>query len=490
MQRLPGKSVVFLMCVFSLFYLTLFSPLPSMAAEAVLPGSMAEKVPKPNAFFDADKMGDMSEYNPAIVVSPTGDTIKIAIVGAFSGPAQVNGQFYWNMVQWVVYDYNKRGGIMVDGKKKLIEVIKADHQSRPDACRKICERMALQEKVHFFWGTDGSHLMKIINEVANRHKIITLNATTLSDDIQDATNFTRYSFQAAFTTEQAARAFAYFYGQMRKKEKKFYILNQDYSFGREFAKAFKAGLKEYYPESQIVGEDYHKLFLTDFAPYLEKIKASGAEVIFTGDWSPDAGNLLKQARQMGIMLPMANIYITSPDYLNEVGIEGTKGLQNLNTFVVDNPQFKGQKGYVEIYNMWKHLWQTKWTPPYNTITYKVYSTSWATWTSMTYWLMSVIERAQSTDPEKIIKIWEGDTFRFVNGKIVKMRACDHKLIQDLAIAEFVPPEGQKVAHNIPPYHWYDGTSNVGPVAIVPAAKILPWMDQKLDRCKGKNGWGE
>ena len=52
------------------------------------------------------------------------------------------------------------------------------------------------------------------------------------------------------------------------------------------ADGFKKGLKEYYPEAQIVGEDYHKLFLTDFAPYLTKIKASGAEVIFTGDWIP------------------------------------------------------------------------------------------------------------------------------------------------------------------------------------------------------------
>ena len=55
-------------------------------------------------------------------------------------------------------------------------------------------------------------------------------------------------------------------------------------------------MKQYYPEAQIVGEDFHKLFLTDYMPYLSKIKASGAEVIFTGDWIPDAANLLKQAR--------------------------------------------------------------------------------------------------------------------------------------------------------------------------------------------------
>lgn len=33
-------------------------------------------------------------------------------------------------------------------------------------------------------------------------------------------------------------------------------------------------------------------------PYLTKIKASGAEVVYAGDWIPEAGNLLKPARQM------------------------------------------------------------------------------------------------------------------------------------------------------------------------------------------------
>jgi hypothetical protein len=104
--------------------------------------------------------------------------------------------------------------------------------------------------------------------------------------------------------------------------------------------------------------------------------------------------------------------------------------------------------------------------------------------------MSVIERAKSTDPEKIIAVWENDTYRFVNGKVVKMRACDHKIVQDLAISEFVPPEEQKVAFNIPPYYWTKSNSSYGPTFVIPSAKILPWMDQKLDRCKGKNGWGE
>ena len=43
---------------------------------------------------------------------------------------------------------------------------------------------------------------------------------------------------------------AYFYGQIRKKEKKFYILNQDYGMGHILGQAFRDGLKEYYPEAR------------------------------------------------------------------------------------------------------------------------------------------------------------------------------------------------------------------------------------------------
>jgi hypothetical protein len=31
---------------------------------------------------------------------------------------------------------------------------------------------------------------------------------------------------------------------------------------------------------------------------------------------------------------------------------------------------------------------------------------------------------------------------------------------------------------------------VGTMYTLPAGKVLPWMDQNLDRCKGKNDWGE
>ena len=276
----------------------------------------------------------------------------------------------------------------------------------------------------------------------------------------------------------------------QKKEKKFYILCQDYSFGHVLAEGFKKGLKEYYPEAQIVGEDYHKLFLTDFAPYLEKIKASGAEVIFTGDWIPDAANLLKQSRQMGITLPFAHIFLDEPNFLHEVGVEGTKGLVQISQYGSDNPNFKTPE-HIKYYKTWNDLWKNKWkTAPFNSRLFEHGSGNIGSYIEQTYWLLNVIARAQSTDAEKIIKVWEGDSYRFTTGKVISMRACDHKAIQDLQILEFVPPDQQKQSFNIPPYYWYMGASQTGPSFTIPARSVLPLMDQNLERCKGKSAAGD
>jgi branched-chain amino acid transport system substrate-binding protein len=495
-MKQSGKFILIVTGIFLFMFLAYVTPSPTMAAPTKDKAAKVDKLDpedawqaKPKASFDASKMSDMSDFDPANPDIPTGDTIRIGVATCFSGAAALNGEMVWVVLNWVAHDINKQGGIFVDGKKKKIQLIKGDTMSKPDQAKKICEKLVLQDKVHILWGTNGSNIMKVINEVANKYKVIAVNMAALSDDLMDATNFGRYSFMSSVTTQMCGEGLAYYYGQIRKKEKKFYILCQDYSFGRGMADGFKKGLKRYYPEAEIVGEDYHKLFLTDFAPYLTKIKASGAEVIFTNDWHPDAGNLLKQSRQIGIKLPFANVFMNEPNSLNEVGVEGTEGLVNIDQTNVPPPIFNSP-GRIKMYRAWNGLWRTKWKAPYNTPLFEHGGTTMQSWMMQTYWMLSVVERTKSTDAEKIIATWEGDTYRTLAGKVMKMRPCDHVAIQDLLVTEYVKPEKQKVSFNITPYYWYKGASYIGPGWRIPAGKILPMMDQKLDRCKGKSDWGE
>jgi ABC-type branched-subunit amino acid transport system substrate-binding protein len=324
-----------------------------------------------------------------------------------------------------------------------------------------------------------------MNQVADKYKIIAVNMISLSEDLQDAKNFSRYAFMSWWQTSQVGRAAAYFYGQMRKKEKKFYIIGQDYLFGHEMAENFKKGLKEYYPEAEIVGEDFHKLFQTDYAPYITKVKASGAEVVYTGDWDPDGSNLLKQARAMGLHIPFAHIYLTTYPTMAALGVKDTNGLMLFGPYTEPSPYFKNQD-QIKYYRIWQEAYK-RFKPPYNDPTYEQ---GWDALSMEFYWLLSVIERAQSTDAEKIIKVWEGDTYQYINGHVKKMRACDHNTIQDIGVIEYVPPEQQKVHMNIPPYQWTEKCSWWGPAYKIPAEKVLPWMDPNLERCKGKNPAGD
>jgi branched-chain amino acid transport system substrate-binding protein len=441
-----------------------------------------------DAAFDPDKLGDMSDFDPddpAMV--PTGDTIKIAVVASFSGPAALVGEIYWISVLWAAHDINKRGGLYVDGKKKLIQVIRADTRSQPAQTKKVCERMVLEEKVDVMWGTDGSHIMKVINQVAAKYKKIAQCTAALSDELYDATNFTPYSFMSSFSCDQIGRGIAYFYGKVRKKETKFYILCQDYLFGHSMANGFKSGIKQYFPNAKIVGEDYHALFLKDFAPFLEKIKASGAEVVYTGDWIPDAANLLKQARAMGIKLPFAHIFLDEPNFLHEVGVEGSRGNIQLSQYGATPYAFRN-KGDIKYYKAWNDLWQTKWKGMWKTMLFKHGTGNIGSYRMQTYWYLSVIERAKSTKPERVIRKWENDRYLMGNGVVIKMRACDHKAIQDLHVWEYVPWQEQKASFNIEPYYWYKDACSAGKNYKIPAKYVIPLMDRKLKRCSRASGF--
>ena len=83
-------------------------------------------------------------------------------------------------------------------------------------------------------------------------------------DEETGKNFNYNSVRLAWNTSMSARAIVA-YAAKYLKAKKFYLLNQDYAYGRDFAANIKKELARQIPGSQIVGEDYHpscrKIFL-------------------------------------------------------------------------------------------------------------------------------------------------------------------------------------------------------------------------------------
>ena len=91
--------------------------------------------------------------------------------------------------------------------------------------------------------------------------------------------------------------------------KKVYLINQDYSFGQSVRTQAKAMLAAKRPDIKIVGDELHPLLkITDFAPYIAKIKASGADTVITGNWGQDFALLLKAAADAGLKVNWYTYY--------------------------------------------------------------------------------------------------------------------------------------------------------------------------------------
>ena len=120
----------------------------------------------PQAMAFEPLKGDLSNYDPNNQTFPTsGDTIKVAIWDVFTGPNAFVGQSYWALLGYVVQDINSQGGILVDGKRKKIQIFKADTQGRPAPGKSAAEKAVLQDKVVMYQGVAGSHVSKAGQQV-------------------------------------------------------------------------------------------------------------------------------------------------------------------------------------------------------------------------------------------------------------------------------------------------------------------------------------
>jgi branched-chain amino acid transport system substrate-binding protein len=200
--------------------------------------------------------------------------------------------------------------------------------------------------------------------------------------------------------------------QDQKDVKKVYLLNQNYSHGHQVAKFAKEIMARKRPDVQFVGEDLHPLAqVRDFAPYVAKIKASGADTVITGNWGSDLSLLIKAANEGGY---------TGKFYTYYTGVTGT-------------PTALGAGGAGRVYQVsYKDYntggelgkWQTEFKSKFKDDFYTgavvhIYKA-----------LGEAMAKAKSTDPVKVAATLEGLKFKSYNGD-VEIRKADHQMQQPL-----------------------------------------------------------
>jgi branched-chain amino acid transport system substrate-binding protein len=349
-------------------------------------------------------------------VSPvfSADTVNIVMIDPISGPMKNIGDMSVWGTQFAVDEINASGGLL--GKK--VKLMPEDSQLKPDVASRKATKAIMQDEAQFIFQLTSTAVAQALMDVAEKNKVIFVNFGAESDFLTGA-KFIKYMFRTCFTTGNRARAYAEFF--KTKPWRKFYLMNQDYAFGHAVADDFKKVITKEIPDAKIVGEDFAPIGHKDFGPFFTKILASGAEIIFTGNYGVDLGNLLKQGAQMGVKARYATYFLDGDDQLPDIGQAAVGSFVN-STYLptIETPQ---NKAFLERWH--KKFKDTQHPWPAANLGYSY---------NGAMFFFEAVKKAKSFDPETIIKAWEGMEYNSLVGKQI-MRACDHQIMMPGPIGE-------------------------------------------------------
>ena len=233
-------------------------------------------------------------------------TIKIAVLGPM---AFVQGENHWAGAEMARDEINKAGGISVGGKKRMIELVRADTneiQSVPDATNAI-ERVITRDKVDFLIGGFRSEAVLAMQEVAMDYKKIFLGCgaadAKLGENVEK--NYDRYKYWFRVTPTKAPDLFrtlmavlANIGEQVRTSTKsdtpKVAIVAEKAAWTEAIVKGLQATLPKM--KMEVVGTWQPSALATDVTAELAAIERANADIVFTLVSGPVGISL---GRQMG-----------------------------------------------------------------------------------------------------------------------------------------------------------------------------------------------
>ena len=346
-----------------------------------------------------------------------GETVKIAMIEGLSGPFGNVGQNQLKNWQFITERLN--GAKNAAGVK--FEIVGIDSKSSPQEALNGL-KSAIDQGIRYVAQGNGSAVALALADAIAKHnernpgkEVIFLNYAAVDPALtNEKCSFAHFRLDA--DTSMKMEALTSFMKD-QPKVKKVYLLNQNYSHGQQVAKYFKDGLARKRPDAQIAGEDLHPFGqVKDFAPYVAKIKASGADTLVTGNWGQDMTLLIKAITEAGLKIPIYAYY---------AGVSGT-------------PTALAAAGDIEVYQIaYNH---SNYTGELGTMMNefkKKYNDDFYTFSiyNGVVLLSEAMNKAKSTDPMKVATAMEGLSFKGFNGD-TQMRKSDHQLQQGLFISKW------------------------------------------------------
>jgi branched-chain amino acid transport system substrate-binding protein len=348
------------------------------------------------------------------------DSLKIGYIDPLSGGGASVGEGGLKTFQYLADELNAKGGIL--GHK--VEIVPMDNKTNPQESL-VQAQKAVDAGIHYITQGNGSSVAAALEDFVTKNnsrnpgkEVLFFNYAAVDPSLtNEKCSFWHFRWDANSDIKMEALT-SYMKGE--KSIKKVYLINQDYSFGQSVRTGARKMLGEKRPDVEIVGDELHPLLkVTDFSPYVAKIKASGADSVVTGNWGQDFALLLKAAADAGLKVNWYTYYAGGaggPIAVKQTGLDHqvfqiTEGIPNSG----NKAAMDFEKDFRAKENM--SLWYPRAV-------------------NQMRMFKAAAEKAESIDPVKVAAALEGMKFDVLDGGEGFMRKEDHQFFQPIYISSF------------------------------------------------------
>ena len=393
------------------------------------------------------------------------DTIKVGILHSLSGTMAISETALKETALMTIEEINAKGGVM--GKK--LEPVVVDPASNWPLFAEKARQLLTQDKVAVTFGCWTSVSRKSVNPVFKELNGLLFYPVQYEGEELEKNVF----YTGAAPNQQASPAVEYLMSKDGGSAKRWVLLGTDYVYPRTTNKILRAFLKSKGVADADIMEDYTPFGHSDYQTIIAKIKKFASEgkktaVVSTinGDSNVPFYKELGNAGLKATDVPVV-AFSVGEEELRGVDTKPLVGhLAAWNYFQsIKNPT---NDAFIKMYKDWA----VKAKLP-NAATVVTNDPMEATYIGIHMWAQAV-EKAKSTDVDKVIAAMAGQKFKAPSGFEIEMDAKNHHLHKPVFIGE-VKADGQ---FNVV---W----KTKGPIKAQPWSPFIAGNDKKKDEPEAK-----
>jgi branched-chain amino acid transport system substrate-binding protein len=379
---------------------------------------------------------------PALAQAPPvkiGELNSYARMAAFAGP-------YKNAIELALEKINAKGGVL--GGRKLEFIIRDDGATPGDAVR-VAEELVTREGVSFLVGTFLSNVGLAVADFANQRKTLFIASEPLSDALTMGSG-NPYTFRIRPSTYMQTKMLVD--AVKARGVKRWAVVAPNYEYGQSAVASFKRLIKEATPAAEIVAEQFPALGRIEAGPTVAALAQSNPDGIFNVTFGADLTAFVREGNTRGLFTgkTVVSLLTGEPEYLLPLKDETPEGWI-VTGYPWEQIQDPAHKAFVEAYRR-----KFNDTPRLGSLLGYV----------VVYVVRDLIEKAKSTETDKLIAAFKDTTFATIIGPAT-MRGSDQQLSLGAWVGETTQVNGQGAMKNV---RYIDGKTVMFSDADVAAAR--------------------